>query len=164
MKIDIEHACSFTGHRPERLSGSKEDVKKWLTDQIKKAVDDGYTEFISGMQRGVDLWAAEVVIELKKQNNSLRLIAASAFEGMEKEWDSLWQKRYYHVFDSADEKIYISENPGRRAFFQRNHWMVDHSNRLIGVYTGAPGRTKETIGYAKEKKREIILYGNYSHI
>lgn len=75
----------------------------------------------------MDLWSAEVVIELKKQNNSLRLIAASAFEGMEKEWDSLWQKRYYHVFDSADEKLHISENPGRRAFFQRNHWMVDHS-------------------------------------
>lgn len=120
MEIDIKHACSFTGHRPERLDMKPQHVINWLEEQIRKVVEDGYTDFITGMQRGVDLWAAEIVL-----NNS-------------------------------DEIVYVSNRPGRNAFFARNHWMVDRSSRLIGVYTGAPGGTKETIVYAKNNGLEVI--------
>ena len=46
---DIKHTCTFTGHRPERLELTEEQVIGWLAKQIKRAVDDGYTDFISGM-------------------------------------------------------------------------------------------------------------------
>lgn len=69
--IDIKHACSFTGHRPERLNGlSEESVMAWLTERIKAAIADGYTDFITGMQRGVDHWAAEIILEIRKENDS----------------------------------------------------------------------------------------------
>ena len=48
-KIDVEHAVSFTGHRPERLDMPEAEVQEWLEIQIRKAIDDGYTDFISGM-------------------------------------------------------------------------------------------------------------------
>jgi len=37
MEIDIKHACSFTGHRPERLEISQEKAISWLEEQIRKA-------------------------------------------------------------------------------------------------------------------------------
>ena len=40
MEIDIKHAWSFTGHRPERLEMSEDIVISWLEEQIKKAVED----------------------------------------------------------------------------------------------------------------------------
>ena len=51
MEIDIKHACSFTGHRPERLEMRENRVISWLEEQIRKAVDDGYTDFGSGFER-----------------------------------------------------------------------------------------------------------------
>ena len=51
----------------------------------------------------------------------------------------------------------MSDRPGRAAFFKRNEWMVDNSKRLIGVFTGAPGGTKETILYAQKNGKEVIL-------
>ena len=66
MEIDIKHACCFTGHRPERLEMPPGKVKRWLEEQIRKAVEDGYTDFVTGMQRGVDIWAAEIVMQLKE--------------------------------------------------------------------------------------------------
>ena len=66
-KIDVEHAVSFTGHRPERLDMPEIVVQEWLETQIRKAIDDGFTDFISGMQRGVDLWAAEIVMRLSEE-------------------------------------------------------------------------------------------------
>ncbi len=31
----------------------EDKVIKWLDEQIRKSVDDGFTDFITGMQRGV---------------------------------------------------------------------------------------------------------------
>ena len=156
-KIDGKHACSFTGHRPERLELTEAQVIQWLSEQIRQAVEDGYTEFVSGMQRGVDIWAAEEVLKLREQGAAVRLIAASAFEGMESRWSNDWRARYERILEEADEVTFVSRIPGRRAFFQRNHWMVDRSTRLIGVYTGAPGGTKETIEYAKMRGLQVVL-------
>ena len=44
------------------------------------------------------------------------------------------------------------------AFQQRNEWMVDHSSRLIAIYNGSPGGTRNTIEYAKRKKLEIAIF------
>lgn len=155
--INIKHACSFTGHRPERLYGlSEESVMAWLTEQIKAAIADGYTDFITGMQRGVDLWAAEIILEIRKENDSIRLFSACAFPGMEKEWEQSWQERYQNVLKNADGQCFISQRLGRKAFFDRNEWMVDHSSRLIAVYTRAHGGTLETIKYAQKKGLEVV--------
>ena len=90
IKVDTEHACSFTGHRPERLEMSPDKVISWLEEQISKAVEDGYTDFISGMQRGVDIWAAEIVLRLKREGKPVRLICACAWKGMEDRWEPEW--------------------------------------------------------------------------
>ena len=129
----------------------------WLKEQITRAADEGYTDFITGMQRGVDLWAAEAVLKLINQDRQIRLIAACAFRGMEENWDLDWQERYFHVLTHSEWVYYISDHPGRRAYFARNNWMVDRASRLIAVYTGAPGGTKETIEYARKKERDIVL-------
>mgnify|MGYP003312113691 CR=1 FL=1 len=60
-----ENSCCFTGHRPEKLSMSEGKVKSALLQEIMKSINDGYNVFISGMARGVDMWAAEIVLELK---------------------------------------------------------------------------------------------------
>ena len=156
MEIDIKHACSFTGHRPERLEMDEDKVITWLEEQIRKAVDDGYTDFITGMQRGVDIWAGEIVVKLKKEGLPVKLICACAWNGMQNGWEQDWVKRYRNLLVSSNKTVYVSTKPGRAAFFERNHWMVDHSSRLIGVYTGAPGGTKETVWYAKNKGLEVI--------
>ena len=155
--LDIKHTCTFTGHRPERLELPEEQVKEWLKEQITRAADEGYTDFITGMQRGVDLWAAEAVLKLINHDRQIRLIAACAFRGMDENWDLDWQERYHHVLTHSEWVYYISDHPGRKAYFARNYWMVDRASRLIAVYTGAPGGTKETIEYARKKGRDVGL-------
>lgn len=152
----IGHSCTFTGHRPERLAIQEADVILWLNEQVRHAVNDGYSDFITGMQRGVDIWAAEAVLELREEHKDLRLIAACAFRRMKNQWDAEWRKRYRDILHASDEIHYVGDHPGRRAFFVRNHRMVNRASRLIAVYTGAPGRTKETIEYAESKHLRIV--------
>ena len=155
---DKTHTCTFTGHRPERLAFPEAEVIAWLKSGILNAINDGYDTFISGMQRGVDLWAAEEVLRLRESGENVRLVAAVPFRGMEKSWDDNWKERYRNVIDKADQVIIISNTPGRAAFFQRNHFMVDHASRLLAVYSGGGGGTLETMNYAEKKKIEVIKY------
>ena len=66
-------SCAFTGHRPQSLPfGFNETdsrciaLKMALHDQIINLIEtNGVTHFISGMAIGVDMFAAEIVLDLK---------------------------------------------------------------------------------------------------
>ena len=61
------HRVCFTGHRPEKLTQPENVIVKSLETTIKEAIADGKNVFISGMARGVDIWAAEIVLRLRKE-------------------------------------------------------------------------------------------------
>lgn len=71
------HRACFTGHRPEKLKQSESVNVKSLETAIKEAIADGKRVFISGMARGVDIWAAEIVLRLRKEGANVKLICAS---------------------------------------------------------------------------------------
>ena len=97
-----QHRCCFTGHRPEKIAWPEKEVIAWLEANIQKAIDDGFVTFISGMARGVDIWAAEIVLRLRDEGKPLHLICASPFEGFERSWSEDWKQRYSNVLQRAD--------------------------------------------------------------
>lgn len=149
------HHCCFTGHRPEKLGMSEDDVIARLEKAILAAIQDGYTTFISGMARGVDIWAAEIVLKLRDAGQPIKLICASPFDGFESSWKSEWRTRYKTVIETADLTKFICNNYSRTCFQTRNEWMVDHSARVIAVYNGQSGGTQNTIVYANRHSVDV---------
>ena len=149
--------CCFSGHRPEKLYATEAEIKVWLEEQVRNAVHDGFTTFISGMAKGVDLWAGEVVLKLKAEGLPIRLVCASPFPGFETGWAKEWQTMYHDLLATADVVVYISPSYSRSCFQKRNRWMVDRSSRLIAVYNGISGGTRNTIDYARKQGCEVIL-------
>ena len=144
-----KHRCCFTGHRPDKLSVSEQAVVCALEHEIRIAIQDGFNVFLSGMAMGTDIWAAEIIIKLRdKEGLPLKLIAASPFEGFEKRWPIAWQKRYRAVMAEADLIRFISPYYHRDCFQIRNEFMCNHSSRVIAVFNGEKGGTKNTIDYA----------------
>lgn len=147
--------CCFTGHRPEKLHLPETEIKRLLKKAIMQAVMDGYTTFISGMARGLDMWAAETVLELKKVND-ISFIAVSPYYGFEKHWDAANKAKYYDIIDAAEEVKFMQSEYSKASFHIRNAYMVDNSARVIAAYNGTPGGTKNTVEYARKKGLEII--------
>lgn len=143
-----KHRCCFTGHRPEKLSRTERAIKLDLKKEIKVAIKDGYTVYLSGMARGTDLWAAEIVLALRKRNKDLKLICAVPYEGFELRWSEHWQNLYRQILAEADLVKVIGNGYHPGIFQIRNEWMVDRSTRVIAVYNGQAGGTKNTICYA----------------
>ena len=139
------HRCCFTGHRPEKLTQPEAVIIAGLEKEIRNAIADGFTTFISGMARGVDIWAAEIALRLRESNPAIHLVAASPYRGFESRWSADWQSRYNAILQQADLVRFVCPSYSRDCFQRRNEWMVDRSSRVIAVYNGEPGGTRNTI-------------------
>ena len=126
-------ACCFTGHRPDKLFRA-EDIRLDLKEVVLNAVDTGFTTFISGMAKGVDVWAAEIVLEIRKDNDNIKLICALPSQE--------WLQRCKCLCDKADAVVIIGKGHHPGIYQLRNQWMIDHSSRVIAVYNGQLGGTK----------------------
>lgn len=149
-------SCCFTGHRPEKLNVSQDVVCTKLKRAIEDALDDGFVNYITGMSRGVDIWAAELVLEQKKEFPHIKLICAVPFEGFEKGWEQEWQERYHRILKEANEVYFICPRYAKSAYQVRNEWMIDHASMVIAGYTGVPGGTRNTLEYAKKRGDYVI--------
>lgn len=145
--------CCFTGHRPEKLSISEKEAKYILHNAILNAItNEGKRTFISGMARGIDIWAAEEVLEIKKEFPDVKLIAAIPYSGFETRWSENWKNRYENILKQADYIKVVNPKYSKDCFQKRNEWMVDHSSLVLALWNGEPSGTKNTIDYANKQK------------
>ena len=161
----IEAACAFTGHRPKSFPWGYDEnapscvlLKEVLASQISALAEQGVTDFLSGMAQGVDLWCAQIVLDLKKKNPALKLHAILPCEGQERKWTASAQEHYRSILAQANEVIYVGQEYSRNCMLKRNRCLVDHSSILLAVYNGTyQSGTGMTVRYAQRLKREIII-------
>lgn len=149
--------CCFTGHRPDKLQRAESEICADLEVQIRNTFNDGFNVFITGMACGVDIWAGEIVLRLRDEGLPIKLICASPFEGFESRWQRQWQDRYNRILEQADLVRYVSASYHRGCFQVRNEWMVNHSARVIAVYDGTPGGTRNTITYSQKIGVPVVI-------
>ena len=149
--FDRNICCAFTGHRPEKLDVPERKIRALLKKEILAAYRDGFTVFISGAAEGVDLWAADIVIKLRKSYPDIKLICAVPFPDQKKT-----SAEYSKVIENAYRVIPVCRHYFKGCFHVRNKWMADHCSRLIAVWNGQPGGTKNTIDYAGRQKISVI--------
>lgn len=156
--------CCFTGHRPKKFSFRYNEnhpdcrkLKNLLREEIEKAIQNGYDYFISGMALGVDMWAAEIVLELQEKYPHIRLEAAIPCANQERMWPSRSQQRYNQIKQKAQVLHFVSsEAYQRELMLKRDDYMVKKSDLLIAVYDGTPGGTGHTFKQAKKKPMNIV--------
>lgn len=115
------------------------------------------TDWLSGMAQGVDLWCAQIVLDLRKENSVLKLHCVLPCEGQESKWSAPAQELYRSILAQANEVIYVGKAYSRGCMLERNRYLVDHSSILLAVYYGIwRSGTGATVRYAQKLNREII--------
>jgi uncharacterized phage-like protein YoqJ len=153
-----------TGHRPEKLGGYRQlaFIEQRLLDLCRAALERYQPhQVISGMALGFDIALAEAALELR-----LPLIAAVAFEGVERVWSPAAQARFRRVLAEATEVVIVSERPAdrrsvREAMNARNRYMVDRCDALMSLWSGAGGGTADCVRYADGRVPIIALWTHW---
>lgn len=157
------YSVSFTGHRPEKLPYFGEDdplcveLKDRLRLQIERLIGEGADSFFSGMARGVDIWCAEIVIELKSKYPEIKLTAVVPYRAQSNNWDSQTQRRYRDILRQCDKTVYTSEEYSKGCMLKRDRALVELCDVLVAVFDGKKGGTKYTVDYAKKVSKKVVV-------
>lgn len=157
--------CAITGHRPLHFHFKYDEmnpdciaIKQALAKEVNALICSGVTTYYIGMCLGVDTWAAEIILKLKKESPALKLIAVHACETQANRWSLAQRERFFDILHQCDDEVFISRKYTKTCTFERNRYMVDHVQCLIAVSDGTNnGGTAYTIRYAKQVGCNIII-------
>ena len=149
----MTRTCCVTGHR-DLPPGRYLEIRRALREEVLRAVEDGYTRFISGFASGIDLLFAEIVDELARENPAIELHAAIPYRGRLKSRDPLFRR----LIERCREVRVYCETYSADCYFIRHRSMVEQSQRVIAVFDGrAKGGTAYTLRRAYELGRDVRL-------
>ena len=155
-------AC-FTGHRPHSLPcGYNEEhpacikIKTQLRRMIVGLIEKkNVTHFIAGAALGVDMWAMEIVLELKEKYPGIALEAAVPCRSQAAKWNAKSKERYEHLLSLCDKVTIVQENYTPDCMMKRNEYMVNNSDYVVAVWNGKPSGTGNTIKYAVHQSKPV---------
>lgn len=155
--------CAFTGHRPQRLPwGFREEdprceaLKIQLRAAVKRAADLGCGTFLCGMAMGCDTYFAEAVLERRREDPSVRLVAMIPCPGQADRWPEKERRRHAALCAQCDEVRVLEPSYSEGCMLRRNYAMVDQAQVLISVFDGNPGGTARTVRRAHEKGLTLL--------
>lgn len=158
--------CAFTGHRPRKLpwkydeadSRCVRDLKATLAEQISELVGAGFTQFLSGMAEGTDCYCAQIVLDLREKNPTIKLHCVLPCKEQADKWPVSSRELYDSILEQADSIIYVNRVFHKNCMVERNRFLVDHAAVLLAVYSGAGrGGTGATVNYARKLGREMFV-------
>ena len=147
--------CCFTGHRPAKLPWGKDErdprcqaLKRALARSIETAYEKGYRHFICGMALGCDFYFCEAVLELREKYPDVRMEGAVPCPTQADGWSAEHRERYRSLLERCDWETLVQHSYDPGCMMRRNRYMVDHASRIIAVYDGTAGGTRNTLAYA----------------
>lgn len=147
----------FAGPKPEKLpdGGDKRSqivkaLKSLLYRDILDSIKEGYNCFVTGLSQGVELWAGEIILELKAQGENIKLIAAVPYREYAGKLRNEEKFLLGNILLKADEVIYVNEAYFSGCMRNKNKYVVDCSGKLIAIDPGCKGEPRNTINYAEQ--------------
>lgn len=111
-------------------------IKKALKQRLQALVEEGLEWVIVSGQWGVELWAAEVALELRAEYDSLRLAVITPFLEQEENWSEQKKTVYGTILAGADYVNSVSKQKyaGPWQFKARDRFLLDNTEGLLLIY------------------------------
>ncbi|MFA9559642.1 SLOG family protein [Evansella sp. AB-rgal1] len=158
---------AVTGYKPHELGifNEKHNHLPFLKFAIKKKLKTLIEEFdikwvITSGQPGVELWAAEAVLQLKVEYPTIQLATLSPFYEQEEKWGDPIKDLYLKIWNNSDYKDYITkrkyDDPSQLRL--KNQFIIEKSNAFLVLFDEyTEGSPTYYLTYAR-KKAEVSNY------
>ncbi|MFQ3543020.1 SLOG family protein [Halobacillus rhizosphaerae] len=130
-----------TGYKPIEMGIFKYNdpkivfVKAAIKKRVAAMIEEGLEWVLISGQMGVELWAAQVIMDLKEEY-FIQLGVIPPFENQQERWPEEWQHAYEEVTMMADfyQPVYNKEYQGPYQFKAKDQFLVEHSQGCLVLY------------------------------
>ena len=154
MRDTEEKSVCFSGHR--RVYEPAEILRAKVREALLGLIGEGVRRCYCGGATGFDLLCGEVVSELIRAGEPLRLVMAIPCPEQTKYYSAEDRLRHETLCNAASECVTVSPRYGRYCMMKRNQYMADRSEVLICYLRERTGGTASTRAYAEMKGKRII--------
>lgn len=138
-------------------------IKKALESRFVELIDEGLEWIIISGQLGVEMWAAEVVINLKETYPLLKLAIITPFKEQEKNWNETNKGKFQNISSKADYTVSLTSIPYEAPwqFIEKDKFLMRNSDGMLIVYDeeneGSPRFIKKSADRFAEKSDYRVL-------
>ena len=104
-----------------------------LNENITEIYRSGVRDFYSICEEGIDLWAAENVLALIKEDNTVRLHCVIPYEEQAAKWQPSLRELYYTVLEQAESAEFVSLKYRDDCMRKARYRTLDQSGYVISV-------------------------------
>lgn len=147
-------ACTILGKSIIQLPGGTDEhhpayerLKQTLAEKVRSIYDGGVHDFLCNCEYGVPMWAAEIVLALRKECPEIRLHVTAPYEDQAALWNESARERYYSIHAAADTVEILMgslQTDVERAYRFAEQEMLRRSTVVLAV--GEPQGTAENVG------------------
>lgn len=156
--------CGITGHRPKWFPFGYDEqardclrLKAALKTHLGELARGNIREFSTGMAQGVDMWAAQAVLELRESILDLRLTCVLPCAGQSLGWPPEARRRHEEILRRSDRTVLLQQEYTPDCMLARDRWLVDNAHMMLAVYGGGTGGTAYTVRYAVSRGKRVLL-------
>lgn len=160
--METKKICCFLENGEKTLGYGEnttqcDDLKDAMRDEITHLItEQGVTHFISGMERGIATYAAEIVLELKRMYPFITLESAIAYETQAEEWGEEARVRYYDLLARCDVETMLHRQYTPDCTVAKDRYMIDGSGYVLTVWDECDTDLAAAVQYAREKGKRIV--------
>ncbi len=160
--METKKSMYISGYRSYEISVFNEKdpkiqiIKKALSSQIEACIFEGVTWFLTSGNLGVESWAAQEVLRLRKTYPEIKLAILSPFEG----WGENWNEQNKQILDEIKlQADYVNATSHKK--YENPQQLKNHTKFILRKTQGCllvydeeyPGKTQYFLKEAKEKHR-----------
>ncbi len=156
-----------TGYKSFELGIFKDDdpavyyIKAFLERRLTAFIEEGLEWVLIQGQMGIELWAAETVIQLKETYPEVKLGIVTPFEHHTERWNETNQLKYMQITEQADfvDSVFHEGYQGPYQFQRTDQFMLDHTDMTLLVYDDEREATPK---FFKKKLVDFMDKTNYT--
>ena len=130
-------------------------IKKAIEQRLRLLIEEGLEWVIISGQLGVELWSAEVVLQLKREFPQLQLAVLTPFLQQEERWQEATKTYYQEIIQQADFQDSITRRPydNPAQLKQKNEFLISKADGLLLLYDEEkPGSPTYYLEIAQKKQ------------
>jgi len=164
--VTVPKIVAVSGYKPFELGIFSDNhpglpyIKKALADRLATLAEEGTEWIIITGQLGVELWAAETVLDLQTEYPSLKLCVLMPFLNQQEKWNENNRELYEFILSSADFVRALSERPyeGPWQFRNKNAFILHKSDCLLIMFDEEKGGSPKYLYEEARKHQEKTPY------
>lgn len=161
--MNVIKTCCILSHKPNELPYSSDETcpqYKLLKNAIKNKATElieqhGYAHFICGLNLGIDMSAAEIILELQANHPGITLECALACGTQQQEWNNVQQSRYYHILEQSSKVTLLQFMYTEDCLQKQRNYLVSNSDCIMVILDSFSGETADVI-FAMGRQKDII--------